>query len=90
MPAGVAWPERTRPQAAADVGVTKGDYIQILRDLGTGDASTAMNFPIVLMGSCRSDLRYAKKGDVSWVLSTFGSSRRNALRRERLRKRTDP
>lgn len=62
--------KQTRPQAAADVGVSKSDFVQILRDLSMGDATQNMNFPIVLMQSCRSDLRYATKGDVNWVLST--------------------
>lgn len=61
------------PGIPKDVGVTKGDYIQILRDLGTGDASQAMNFPLVLMESCRSDLRYSKNNeDLKWVLSQLG------------------
>ncbi len=60
-----------KPQASADVGISKGDYIQILRDLGIGDKKQVMNFPIVLMESCRSDLRYTKDENISWVLSTM-------------------
>jgi hypothetical protein len=66
---------RAAKRPVTQIGTTKGDYIQILRDLGIGDSKKQiMNFPIVLMESCRSDLRLSKNDDIQWILTTMGSA----------------
>jgi hypothetical protein len=52
-------------------GVSKAKYLRILNQLGSGGPSNAMNFPIVLMESCRSDLRFSSDSEIEWVLNYY-------------------
>jgi hypothetical protein len=42
-------------------GISKSYYVDLLLSLGNGDPKTAMNFPIVLLESCKSDLRASQE-----------------------------
>src|SRR5690606_13792553 len=58
-----------------DIGVSKQTYLRILNQMSSGTPVQAMKFPIVLMESCKSDLRLSDDSEIQWVLhSIMGSS----------------
>jgi hypothetical protein len=57
---------RRRP-GNTEKGVSKKDYLGVLSRLGEGAA--AMKFPIVLMESCKSDLRFTTDDDLQFALT---------------------